>query len=133
MLGEAVSVKQSQLVGRTGELAAAMRALEGVAGGEAALLEVVGEPGIYDEIIWAVDQGARVINLSAGDDDSSLLRAAYEYARYTFSNRSDDIRGLFTAACDRLGINWRQMNRWNIAISRRADVAAMDRIIGPKY
>jgi hypothetical protein len=40
----------------------------------------VGEPGIHDEIIWAVDQGARVINLSAGANDDSLLRAAYEYA-----------------------------------------------------
>ncbi|GAB3758345.1 S8 family peptidase [Microlunatus parietis] len=40
----------------------------------------VGESGIHDEIIWAVDQGARVINLSSGANDSSLLRAAYEYA-----------------------------------------------------
>lgn len=40
----------------------------------------VGEEGIHDEIIWAVDQGARVINLSAGASDNSLLRAAYEYA-----------------------------------------------------
>jgi hypothetical protein len=54
------------------------------------------------------------------------------YARYSFSNRSDDIRRLFTDACDCLGIRWRQMNRWNVAISRRADVAAMDRIVGPK-
>ena len=39
-----------------------------------------GQPGTYDEIIWAVDQGARVINVSATDSDSALLRAAYAYA-----------------------------------------------------
>lgn len=45
--------------------------------------EDVGEPGIHDEIIWSVDQGARVVNLSAGSSDSSLLRAAYAYAELT--------------------------------------------------
>lgn len=40
----------------------------------------VGEDGIHDEIVWSVDNGARVINASAGDDDNSLLRAAYSYA-----------------------------------------------------
>ncbi|GAB3758348.1 hypothetical protein GCM10028864_43610 [Microlunatus parietis] len=40
----------------------------------------VGEVGIHDEIIWAVDQGARVINASAGAHDDSLLRSAYAYA-----------------------------------------------------
>jgi hypothetical protein len=54
------------------------------------------------------------------------------YPRYSFSNRSDDIRRLFTDTCDLLGISWRQMNRWNVAVSRRADVAAMDHIAGPK-
>ncbi len=28
----------------------------------------------------------------------------YEYARYNFSSASDDIRSLFTATCDLLGI-----------------------------
>jgi hypothetical protein len=38
----------------------------------------------------------------------------YTYPRYQFSNRSDDIRRLFTDACDRLGIGWRPWGRWHI-------------------
>ncbi len=40
----------------------------------------VGDEGIHDEIIWAVDRGAKVVNLSAGSSNTSLLRAAYDYA-----------------------------------------------------
>ncbi len=42
--------------------------------------EAVGQEGLQDEIIWAIDQGARVINVSTGATDNSLLRAAYAYA-----------------------------------------------------
>jgi hypothetical protein len=56
----------------------------------------------------------------------------YAYVRYQFTNRSDDIRALFTTACDRLGIEWRVMNRYAIAVSRRASVSKLDTIIGPK-
>jgi hypothetical protein len=35
-------------------------------------------------------------------------------------------------ACDRIGVEWRQMNRWNISVARRASVALLDRFIGPK-
>ena len=57
---------------------------------------------------------------------------SYEYPRYQFSNRSDDIRELFTLACDRLGVEWRRMNQWNIAVSKRQSVARLDEFIGPK-
>lgn len=56
----------------------------------------------------------------------------YAYPRYNFSNRSSDIRELFCDACDRLGIAWRVMNRWNISVARREAVAALDEIVGPK-
>jgi len=56
----------------------------------------------------------------------------YEYPRYNFSNRSDDIRGIFCAACDLLEIEWRVMNRWNISVARRASVARLDEFVGPK-
>jgi hypothetical protein len=56
----------------------------------------------------------------------------YEYVRYMFSNRSDDIRGIFAAACERLGIECRQMNRWTISVAKRDSVAAMEEFIGPK-
>jgi hypothetical protein len=34
----------------------------------------------------------------------------YVYPRYEFSNRSEDILGLFGWACDLLGVSWRRMN-----------------------
>jgi len=57
---------------------------------------------------------------------------AYEYPRYNFTNASDDIRGLFTAACDQLGIEWRPMNARNISVARHTSVAFLDEFVGPK-
>jgi hypothetical protein len=54
------------------------------------------------------------------------------YPRYHFSNRSDEIRAIFTGACDELGIHWTQNNRWNVSVARRPDVARLDEFIGPK-
>lgn len=56
----------------------------------------------------------------------------YTYPRYQFTNASADIRDLFTSACDDLGVRWRTMNARNISVSRREDVARLDRFIGPK-
>jgi hypothetical protein len=57
----------------------------------------------------------------------------YEYSRYNFSNRSDDIRRIFSDACDLLGIEWRVMNWWEeISVARRASVARLDEFVGPK-
>jgi hypothetical protein len=56
----------------------------------------------------------------------------YEYSRYSFDNRSDDIRGIFCEACDRLGISWRRGGRWTIYVSRREAVARLDEFVGPK-
>jgi len=57
---------------------------------------------------------------------------AYEYPRYNFTNRSDDIRRIFCDACDLLGVEWRVMNRWDISVARRDSVARLDEFIGPK-
>jgi hypothetical protein len=57
----------------------------------------------------------------------------YEYPRYFFSNRSEDILGLCTWALDLLDISWRRSNAWNISVAQRAAVAALDEFIGPKY
>lgn len=57
----------------------------------------------------------------------------YRYWRYEFTNESADIKRLFCDACDRLGIQWRRMNRKSISVARRADVEKMDAIVGPKY
>lgn len=57
---------------------------------------------------------------------------AYEYPRYTFSNRSPEIRRLFVRACERLGAETRQMNAWTISVARRDSVEVLDRVVGPK-
>ncbi len=55
-----------------------------------------------------------------------------DYPAYSFKNYSPDILGLFTWACDLLGIRWRRANRVNISIARRADVARLDALMGLK-
>jgi hypothetical protein len=52
------------------------------------------------------------------------------YPAYNFVNMSEDILGLFTAACDRLGIRWRRASRTTISIARRPDVARLDALFG---
>jgi hypothetical protein len=51
---------------------------------------------------------------------------------YQFSNRSDDIRRLFTDACDRIGVAWRPWGRFHVSIARCEAVATLDTFIGPK-
>jgi hypothetical protein len=57
----------------------------------------------------------------------------YAYPRYQFSNRSDDIRRLFTDACDRLGVRWRPWTRYHVSVAQAASVAILDSWIGPKW
>jgi hypothetical protein len=59
-------------------------------------------------------------------------RKRYTYPRYQISNRSADIRHIFTEALDQLGIAWRQSNQWTISVARREAVAALDEFVGPK-
>jgi hypothetical protein len=54
------------------------------------------------------------------------------YARYEFSNRSEDIKRIFCDHLGLLGIGWTRPNAMSIAIARRADVEAPDRFVGPK-
>jgi hypothetical protein len=58
--------------------------------------------------------------------------AEYEYPRYFFSNLSADIRGLFCATCEQVGVRWTQSNHRNISISHRRSVALLDEHVGPK-
>lgn len=57
----------------------------------------------------------------------------YAYSRYHFSNRSSDIQGIFTEACQTLGIHCRFNNRWNQSIARRLDVKRTDLFVGKKF
>lgn len=67
-----------------------------------------------------------------GTNNVTAKGKAYAYPRYQFSNRSDDIRRLFTDTCDLLGIEWRPWGRWHVSIAKRAAVARMDEFVGPK-
>lgn len=66
--------------------------------------------------------GCRVINKVKG----------YEYPRYHFSNRSDDIRDIFLWACGLIGVDCRHNNRHTLSVARRASVELLDTFIGPK-
>lgn len=51
--------------------------------------------------------------------------------RYSFSNLSTDILAIFCEACDLYGVRWTTAPR-TIYVSRKADVAGLDEVIGPK-
>lgn len=55
----------------------------------------------------------------------------WRHPRYSFSNRSDDIRKIFCDACDLVGVRWTTAPR-TVYVSRVRDVAALDGFIGPK-
>jgi hypothetical protein len=59
-------------------------------------------------------------------------KRTYDYVRYEFTNRSQDIKRIFCEACDALGVQWRVMNRKSISVARRGSVARLDGFIGPK-
>lgn len=65
------------------------------------------------------------------------VRKRYEYPRYFFTNVSADIRGLFTATLDGLGVEWTECAKhgdpFNVSVARKASVALMDAHVGPKY
>ncbi|MFE9564594.1 helix-turn-helix domain-containing protein [Streptomyces sp. NPDC006487] len=61
----------------------------------------------------------------------------YEYPRYFFTNKSDDIRKLCTDTLAKVGVRWTILARgsdpFNVSIARKESVALMDAHIGPKY
>jgi hypothetical protein len=75
--------------------------------------------------------GCRTINRFKTKLPSGRV-AEYEYPRYFFSNLSPDIRELFCAYCDRLGVRWTRSNHRNVSVSHRHSVAILDAFIGPK-
>jgi hypothetical protein len=52
--------------------------------------------------------------------------------RYHFSNRSEDIIGLFTGALDALDIPWTRSTKYIVSIYRKAATARLDEFVGPK-
>lgn len=81
------------------------------------------EPGMFLRGLIHSD-GCRVTN--------KVGHGKYEYPRYFFTNNSLDIQRLFKEACDLIGIEYKN-NNWNdISVARRASVAKLDEIVGPK-
>jgi hypothetical protein len=56
----------------------------------------------------------------------------YDYPRWQFSNRSEEILALCCEALDRLALPWRRSNRWVVSVSRQEAVARLDALIGLK-
>lgn len=52
--------------------------------------------------------------------------------RYAFSNRSEDILGIFRSACEIAGIHCTRASRKRIAVYSKAAVARLDEFVGPK-
>lgn len=59
-------------------------------------------------------------------------RGAWSSPRYSFKNRSTDIRKIFCDACDRLNVRWTLSGEDTVYVSRKGDVALLDRFVGPK-
>lgn len=96
---------------------------------------------IVDANPWAFirglihSDGCRIINWTTRPVGGERKR--YEYPRYFFSNKSDDIRKLFSDTLTAVGVQWTTLARgsdpFNISVARRASVALMDAHVGPKY
>ncbi len=75
--------------------------------------------------------GCRNVNWTQKRTEAGLVR--YEYPRYLFSNKSEDIRAICEAALDSLDIAHRPPRRDLVSVARRASVARLDELVGPKY
>ncbi|MEU9231844.1 helix-turn-helix domain-containing protein [Streptomyces subrutilus] len=65
------------------------------------------------------------------------VKKRYEYPRYFFTNKSDDIRRLCTDTLTKVGVRWTVLARgsdpFNVSVARKESVALMDAHIGPKH
>jgi hypothetical protein len=59
-------------------------------------------------------------------------RCDWSHPRYAFTNTSRDIREIFCAACDLLGLRWTASANRTIYVSRKDDVALLELFAGPK-
>jgi hypothetical protein len=81
------------------------------------------EPGQFVRGLIHSD-GCRVMN--------QVMQRRYSYPRYMFSNESLDIQQLFRDACDLIGVEYRNNRPNSISVAKRASVARLDEIVGPK-
>jgi hypothetical protein len=74
--------------------------------------------------------GCRVTNWTVKQVAGAAKR--YEYPRYLFSNKSEDIMALAEWALDLLGVEHRRPRLDSLSVARRASVALLDEVVGPK-
>ncbi|WP_323792027.1 transcriptional regulator [Nocardioides sp.] len=74
--------------------------------------------------------GSRVRNWARRPVAGELKR--YDYPRWQFSNTSADIRDLCGWALNLVDVAWRASSTKHVSVSRRAAVARLDEVIGPK-
>jgi hypothetical protein len=95
------------------------------------------QQAIVDEHPWRFlagllhSDGCRTVNRFSTELPSGRV-AEYAYPRWFFSNRSEDILGLFCATCEQVGVRWTRSNHRNVSVSHRASVALLDAHIGMK-
>jgi hypothetical protein len=87
-------------------------------------------PGLFLRGLFHSD-GCRTTNRIRRRFKSGERR--YEYPRYFFSNRSTDIMLLMQQTLEDAGIEWRMNNPWSLSVAKRASVAMLDELVGPKY
>ncbi|WZH53947.1 MAG: transcriptional regulator [Nocardioides alkalitolerans] len=76
--------------------------------------------------------GARVRNWASRRVAATGEVRRHDYARWQFTNRSEDILGLCGWALDLVEVPWRRSSRTTMSVSRRAAVARLDTLIGVK-
>jgi hypothetical protein len=74
--------------------------------------------------------GCRCINRVTRPTNAGPKR--YAYARYLFTNESEQIRGIFVEACRRLSIEYCYNRPNSISVARRDSVELLDSFVGPK-
>jgi hypothetical protein len=88
----------------------------------------------WQEAIVVAEPAAFLAGMIHSDGCRSINRVkGYAYPRYFFTNLSADLRQMFIWACALVGVEARPANHRNIAVSRRASVAILDDMVGPKH
>ena len=87
------------------------------------------EPGAFLRGLFHSD-GARVRNWATRQVAGELRR--YDYPRWQFVNRSEQILTWCEQALDLVDVPWRRSNRWTVSVSRRDAVARLDDLVGLK-
>lgn len=95
------------------------------------------QQGVVDAHPWEFvrglihSDGCRVTNWTSKVVGGERKR--HEYPRYFFTNKSDDIRRLYTDTLDALGVSWTYTRADTVSVARKASVCLMDAHVGAKY